>query len=81
MKKLYIGIDVHKVLNHLALAFPDMKAPTFYQKVSTDLACTLAVVRKIQKQYDLKKEEIQLCYEAGPTGFVLARRLISLGYD
>jgi len=81
MKKLYIGIDAHKVINHIALAFLDMKAPTFYGKVSTDLACTVAAVRKIRKQYGLEKEEIQLCYEAGPTGFVLARRLISLGYD
>ena len=26
-------------------------------------------------------EDLRICYEAGPTGFVLARRLIQLGYD
>jgi len=33
------------------------------------------------KKYELNKEDVALCCEAGPTGFVLARRLIKLGYD
>jgi transposase len=39
------------------------------------------VLRRIQAKYDLAKEEMRLCYEAGPTGFVLARRLRALGYE
>ena len=81
MKKLNIGIDVHKAINVIALAFKDMKKPTLYGKVSTDLNRTVDAIRRIQKQYELSKEEIQICYEAGPTGFVLVRRLIALGYD
>ena len=81
MKKVYIGIDAHKDSNSFALAFSGREAPVFHAKVSTDLNRTVEAIRKIQKQYELEKEDLALCYEAGPTGFVLARRLIHLGYD
>ena len=81
MKKCNVGIDAHKELNVLALAFKDMKPPTLYGKVSADLNRTVDALRAIQKKYDLNKEDLLVCYEAGPTGFVLARRLIKLGYD
>lgn len=81
MKKLYCGTDAHKDSNVIGLAFAGPDKPILYGKVSADLNRFLTALRKIQKQYDLKKEDIQLCYEAGPTGFVLARRLIKLGYD
>jgi len=81
MKKLYIGIDAHKDSNVIALAFAGREAPTIHGKVSADLDRFLAVLRKIKKQHELEKDEILICYEAGPTGFVLARRLIKLGYE
>ncbi len=33
------------------------------------------------KKYRLEKKQLHIAYEAGPTGFVLARRLLHLGYD
>lgn len=81
MKKLYIGIDAHKDSNVVALAFSGQEAPALYGKVSADLDRFLAALRKIKKQHELEKDEILICYEAGPTGFVLARRLIKLGYE
>jgi transposase len=81
MTKVYIGIDTHKDSNVLASAFAGRDKPQHLGKVSADLDRFLAWLRKFQKQHDLAKEEIALCYEAGPTGFVLARRLIKLGYD
>lgn len=81
MRKLYIGIDAHKNLNVVGLAFKGEEKPVLYGKVSADLNRFLDALRKIKKQHGLEKDEIQLCYEAGPTGFVLARRLIKLGYD
>ena len=81
MKKLSIGIDAHKVSNVIGLAFNDMDEPILYGKVSADLNRTVDAIRKILKKYDLKKEEVIICYEAGPTGFVLARRLIKLGFE
>jgi hypothetical protein len=32
-------------------------------------------------KYGLEKEDVAICYEAGPTGFVLARRLRKLGCE
>lgn len=37
MKKLYIGIDVHKIINHVSIAFLDMRSLTIYGKVKIDL--------------------------------------------
>ncbi|QBG45881.1 hypothetical protein EGM51_00060 [Verrucomicrobia bacterium S94] len=54
------------------MAFNDMKPAALYGKVSADLNRTAETVREILKKYDLKKEEVIICYEAGPTGFVLA---------
>ena len=81
MKKVYIGIDAHKESNVLALAFAGTAVPELYGKASADLKAFEAVLRRIMKKYDLVKEDIALCYEAGPTGFVLARRLIKLGFE
>lgn len=81
MKKLSIGIDAHKATNVIGLAFDDMTEPQLYGKVSADLNRTVDAIRKILKKYELKKEEVVICYEAGPTGFVLARRLIKLGLE
>lgn len=81
-EEIHIGIDAHKDTNSIALAFCGAQPPEFYGKVSADLDNFLKILRRIQKLHGLSKEEIVLCcYEAGPTGFVLARRLIKLGYD
>jgi hypothetical protein len=38
-------------------------------------------LRRIEKKQELKTEQLHLCYEAGPTGFGLARHLIGPGYN
>ena len=81
MKKVYIGIDTHKESNVLASAFAGRDEPQHLGKISADLNRFIDWLRKFQKKHDLGKDEIELCYEAGPTGFVLARRLIGLGYS
>lgn len=81
MTKVYIGIDTHKATNALASAFAGRDEPQSLGTISTDLDRFLTWLRKFQKKHDLKKDEIELCYEAGPTGFVLARRLIGLDYN
>lgn len=81
MKKLSIGIDAHKESNVIGLAFNDMSPAIFHGKASADLNRTVDAIRNILKKYELEKHDVQICYEAGPTGFVLARRLIGLGYD
>ncbi len=81
MNEVYIGIDTHKESNVLASAFDGRDEPRLIGKVSADLNRTLDALRKFQKKHDLTKDQVHICYEAGPTGFVLARRLIKLGYD
>ena len=44
-------------------------------------AAERGLVKKLRKRLGVDKEEIRICYEAGPTGFVLFRRLAQLGYD
>ncbi len=65
----------------MASAFAGREKPELIGKFSADLDRFLTGLRKFQKKHELGKENIALCYEAGPTGFVLARRLIKLGYD
>ncbi len=81
MKKLYIGLDTHKENIVIGLAFAGSKEPEVYGKVSADLGRFVINLRKLLKKYDLEKEDVSICYEAGPTGFVLARRLIKLKYE
>ena len=81
MKEVYIGIDAHKETNKLAYAADGREPAKLVGSVSADLNRTLESLRKFQKKHNLTKEQLHICYEAGPTGFVLARRLIKLGYD
>jgi transposase len=80
MTKVYAGLDTHKDSIVIGLAFAGRGEPELYGKAPADLNGFLKVLRRIQARHDLAKEEIRLCYEAGPTGFVLARRLRALGY-
>lgn len=81
MHKVYIGLDVHKAFVSIALALAGKRAPEYYGKCSGSVENLERVLRRILKRYDLKKEEVQVCYEAGPGGFVIARRLLVLGID
>lgn len=80
MIKVYIGLDAHKASILIALAFAGRGDPELYGKVSADLDAFLKILRRIMEKYQLTKEEVALCYEAGPTGFVLVRRLRHLGF-
>ena len=67
MKKLYIGVDAHKESNLVALAFTGRKDPELYGKAPADIPGFVKVLRRIMDKYKLSKEEITICYEAGPT--------------
>lgn len=81
MKKVYIGLDVHKASILIALAFAGRSDPESYGKASSDLDGFVAALRRLMRKYSLEKEDLALCYEAGPTGFVLVRRLRELGFE
>ncbi|QBG45878.1 transposase [Verrucomicrobia bacterium S94] len=81
MKEVYVGIDVHKDENVFGSAFDGRCRGELIGKCSADMNRTLTFIRRYMKNNNLTKEKLHLCYEAGPTGFVFARRLIKLGFD
>ncbi|MCG8601890.1 MAG: IS110 family transposase [Verrucomicrobiales bacterium] len=78
--KLYLGLDVHKNSIVVATALADGSEPQSHGKWGgSNLSAERGLLR-IRKKFGVKKDEISIVYEAGPTGFVLARRLLQLGY-
>ncbi len=78
--KLYLGLDVHKNSIVVATALADGSDPQSYGKwCGSNLSAERGLL-KIRQKYQVEKSEISIVYEAGPTGFVLARRLQQLGY-
>ncbi len=77
---LYIGLDVHKDSITIAIAHAgrDGEVRT-YGKISGDLHALDAAISRLRKQYG-KDVVLNFCYEAGPCGFVIARRLRHLGH-
>lgn len=71
MTKLYIGLDTHKENIVIGIAFAGTAEPETYGKVSADLGRFIIALRKLLKKYELKKDEVSICYEARPTGLFL----------
>jgi len=80
MRKGYIGLDVHKEFIAISVALTGREEPVYYGKCSSDIERLVGAIRKLLKKHRLLKGEVQLCYEAGPCGFVLARHLLRMGY-
>jgi transposase len=79
--KAFIGLDVHKDSVSVAIAFSDGSDPIHYGKWGGSNLCSERGLLKLMKKHGLTKPQLRIAYEAGPTGFVLARRLIQMGYD
>jgi transposase len=73
----YIGLDVHKERNEVAIADGGTGEVRLYGSISNDLHSLEKLV------YKLRGEGVTLhfVYEAGPCGFVIQRRLAQLGED
>ena len=81
-KQYYIGLDVHK--ETIAIAYTHSRSrseATFYKTCAGNNPSCERALRKLAKELNLKLQDLKVCYEAGPTGFVLARYLIRLGVD
>lgn len=72
---LFVGLDVHAQTITLALAESAGEA-RLYGTFPHDLHALERVLRKLRTAHP--GAELRVCYEAGPTGFVLARRLAQL---
>ena len=81
-KTYYVGLDVHK--ESIAIAYSpegSRQEPIYYGECGGSILAAERSLRKIAKQLGQKLKDLKVCYEAGPTGFVLARRLIQLGVE
>ena len=71
----YIGLDVHKVSISVAIAEAEGGSPTHYGKIANDPSA----IRTLMTRLGGPDVELQVAYEAGPTGYVLHRQLTELG--
>ena len=76
-KTYYIGLDVHKETIAIAYALEGSRKDATYHGTcgGTNLAAERAL-RKLAEKLEVKLQDLKICYEAGPTGFVLARHLL-----
>ena len=70
----YVGLDVHKNSIQVALLLPGEHEPTAWGEAHT----TEAIRRLARKLRRRAPGALECCYEAGPTGYVLQRRLRDL---
>jgi len=75
-KLLFAGLDVHAKNITVALAEGGGGEARLYGTIPNDLHALERVFAKLRKAHP--GVELRVCYEAGPTGFVLARRLAQL---
>lgn len=81
-KSYYIGLDVHKESIAIAYTPGDSREEAVFYGIcgGSNLAAERAL-RALAKKLGVKLRDLKVCYEAGPTGFVLARKLLNLKVD
>lgn len=76
ISKIHVGLDVHKDSVSIGVAQPGREPGKLLTKIAHHLP-------KLLKQLDKlgTPAQLHIVYEAGPTGFGLARSLLARGYD
>lgn len=70
----FVGLDVSKASVAVGIADTGRDAPRFFGTIAN----TPEAVRKLFRQLEIDAQ-LEVCYEAGPTGYWLHRQLISMG--
>ena len=74
---LYLGLDVHKDSITIAIAEPGSKGEIrLFGTITNDLQALEKALTRIRKAHP--NAHLEIAYEAGPCGFVIARRLKQL---
>ena len=75
----YIGLDVHKDSVAIAHALGACRDNASYHgSCGGSLPSIERALRKLARKLEIAFRDLKICYEAGPTGFVLARRMADL---
>lgn len=81
-KIYYVGLDVHKETIAIAYAAGGTREDSVYHgPCGGSVLAAERALRKLAEKLGVEFSALKVCYEAGPTGFVLARRLIRYGLD
>lgn len=75
-KLRYVGLDVHKETIVISVAEEGRESARDIGTFPSDWVSLEKQLKRLSRGFTLK-----LCYEAGPTGFELHRRLVEAGYD
>jgi transposase len=67
----YVGVDAHKVRNHVSVLFPGRQEAEAWE-IANEPASIRRMVRKV---VGAAPGEVRFCYEAGACGYVLARQI------
>lgn len=71
----FVGLDVHKETIVIAVADEGREAPAVVATIPHDVVQLMKRLLHLVKD----KSQLQVCYEAGPTGFGMCRRLNAAG--
>jgi len=73
----YIGLDVHKEKISVAVADPGRGQPLYWGEIEN----RPEAVKRLLARLSVAGERLRLCYEAGPCGYELYRRIVAAGHD
>lgn len=74
--KFFVGLDVHKDTISIAVCEPSRESARFAGTIRHDVPTLLKVLRKYGEA-----AQVNVVYEAGPTGYGLYRELAGHGYQ
>lgn len=81
-KTYYIGLDVHSQNTAIAHALEGSReSPVLCGSCGGSVQNVERTLRRLARKLEVDFKDLKVSYEAGPTGFVLARRLIGLGLE
>ena len=75
----YVGLDVHKETIAVAVAEPGRGEPIYRGEIANQPKKVEKLVAKLSESYG--GALLLFCYEAGPCGYALYRRLLACGHD